>query len=84
MDREAFRQEGSDAPVQLDHPRYGRSSAQVCEAPDQLLLVRRGERVPACSRLYHVWMEANQPLLMLGVGWGRHFGAGRLVAVEDE
>jgi len=81
VEREAFQEkEGGGAEIQLVHPRYGRISALVREAPHQPLLARRGERIAASSVPYHVVLEADHPLPLLGVGWGRHFGAGRLVA----
>jgi hypothetical protein len=54
-----------------------------CWAAESNLVVRRGDRRAASTRGYHVELITEQPIPLLAVGWGRHFGAGRLVAVEE-
>lgn len=80
---EAFQEMGADTEIRLDHHRFGRITALGREAPQMRLIARRGDRIAASSLPYHVILEADQPLPLLGVGWGRHFGAGRLVAADS-
>lgn len=78
---EAFRQNGNDDTIVLDHCRYGRITASVLPAAGESLLSRRGDRQAASSLAHHVSLNADESLPLLGVGWGRHFGAGRLEAM---
>jgi hypothetical protein len=41
----------------------------------------RGERKAASGLGFHVELTAEQGMPEIGIGWGRHFGAGRLEAV---
>jgi len=67
----------------IEHPKLGRLCARASEAAETNLVVRRGDRRAASTRGYHVELITEQPIPLLAVGWGRHFGAGRLVAVEE-
>lgn len=64
--------------VAVTHPRHGRIAARVVEVVDEQRIVGRGNRKAASSLGFHVQLEAEHPLPALGIGWGRHFGAGRL------
>jgi CRISPR-associated protein Csb2 len=64
--------------VSVDHPIHGRLTARVIASVDQPQVSGRGERKAASSIGFHLRLEAERPIPALGVGWGRHFGAGRL------
>jgi hypothetical protein len=66
--------------VVVQHPQRGEISAQLLEVIDQPRVTGRGERKAASSLGYRIAISGEQPLPVLGVGWGRHFGAGRLEA----
>lgn len=67
--------------VAVEHPDYGRIAAQVLEVVDDQRITGRGDRKAASSLGFHVQICSDQPLPLIGIGWGRHFGAGRLEAV---
>lgn len=67
--------------VAVAHPAHGRISARVLEVVDEHRIVGRGERKAASGLGFHLELETEQVLPALGIGWGRHFGAGRLEAV---
>ena len=67
--------------VVVEHPAHGTIRAEVVEVIEQPRTTGRGERKAASSLAFRVELSAEQPLPVLGVGWGRHFGAGRLEAV---
>jgi CRISPR-associated protein Csb2 len=67
--------------VWIEHARAGRISARVLEVVANPGLIQRGERQAASGLGFHLELEAEQGLPALGIGWGRHFGAGRLEAV---
>ena len=73
-----FQEQGNQVVVQ--HPQRGEISAQLLEVIDQPRVTGRGERKAASSLGYRIAISGEQPLPVLGVGWGRHFGAGRLEA----
>jgi len=67
--------------VAVEHPEHGRIAAQVLEVVDDQRITGRGDRKAASSLGFHVQICSDQPLRSIGIGWGRHFGAGRLEAV---
>jgi CRISPR-associated protein Csb2 len=67
--------------VVVEHPDHGRIAAQVLEVVDDQRITGRGDRKAASSLAFHVQICSDQPLRSIGIGWGRHFGAGRLEAV---
>jgi hypothetical protein len=67
--------------VWIEHARAGRISARVLEVVANPGLTQRGERQAASGLGFHLELEAEQGLPALGIGWGRHFGAGRLEAL---
>lgn len=79
---EAFDTDSPEDRACIEHPQLGRLSARTWEAAETNLVASRGDRRAASTRGYHAELEAEQPLPLLAVGWGRHFGAGRLVAVK--
>ena len=80
LDPGCFRQEGEV--IAVEHPAHGVIRARVLEVSQQPgRLASRGERKAASSRGFQVALHCERPLMALGVGWGRHFGAGRLEAV---
>jgi hypothetical protein len=76
----AFHLQDQHESVEVNHPIHGRITAQVLEVVDQPQVVGRGDRKAASSLGFHLRLDAENPLPALGVGWGRHFGAGRLEA----
>lgn len=83
LDPSAFQPSASGEAVVVRHPRLGRLQASAQAAEGEQLLASRGDRRAAYWRCYHAQLDAEQPLPLLGIGWGRHFGAGRLMAVDD-
>lgn len=79
LDPALFQQQ--DEAVVVQHPEHGVIQAQVVEVIEQPRTTGRGERKAASSLAFRVELRGEQPLPALGVGWGRHFGAGRLEAV---
>lgn len=79
LDPALFHQQ--DEAVVVLHPEHGAIQAQVVEVLEQPRATGRGERKAASSLAFRVELSAEQPLPALGVGWGRHFGAGRLEVV---
>jgi hypothetical protein len=77
----AFLWQEQEASIGVDHPTHGRITAQVVDVVDENQLFGRGERKAASSLGYQLSLQAEHPLPLLGIGWGRHFGAGRLEAV---
>jgi CRISPR-associated protein Csb2 len=67
--------------VCVEHPSHGRIAARVLEVVDGPGINGRGERKAASGRGFHVELLAERGLPEIGIGWGRHFGAGRLEAV---
>jgi CRISPR-associated protein Csb2 len=67
--------------IGLHHPSHGRIAAQVLEVVDGPGITGRGDRKAASGLGFHVELQAEQGLPAIGIGWGRHFGAGRLEAV---
>lgn len=65
----------------VDHPRHGRITARVLDVVDGPGITGRGERKAASGLGFHVELESERGLPAIGIGWGRHFGAGRLEAV---
>ena len=74
-----FQQQGDQ--VVVNHPQRGKICARLLEVIDQPRVVGRGERKAASSLGFRIEITGEQDLPVLGVGWGRHFGAGRLEAV---
>lgn len=58
--------------------------ACTLEVAEPNVVVRSSDRCVASRRSYHIELEAEQPLALLAVGCGRHFGIGRLVAMEAD
>jgi CRISPR-associated protein Csb2 len=81
LDPSAFRWLDAEGCIAVDHPAHGRITAQVSDVVDEGQIIGRGDRKAASTLGYHLLLEAEQPIPLLGVGWGRHFGAGRLEAV---
>ena len=81
LDPSAFSLDSAAERIEVTHPRLGRIAAQVTAVVDQQQIISRGTRKAASSRSFHVQLEAEQAVPVLGVGWGRHFGAGRLKRV---
>ena len=79
IDHGLFRIEGEALCV--EHPSHGRIAARVLEVVDGPGINGRGERKAASGRGFHVELLAERGLPEIGIGWGRHFGAGRLEAV---
>jgi len=75
----AFEIEG--ATTWLQHPSHGRIDAQVLDVVDGPGIAGRGDRKAASGLGFHVELQSEQGLPAIGIGWGRHFGAGRLEAV---
>jgi len=67
----------------IEHPRLGCICARAREAAETNLVASRGDRRAASTSGYHVELNAERPMPLLAVGWGRHFGAGKLVATEE-
>jgi len=67
--------------IGLHHPSHGRITAQVLEVVDRPGISVRGDRRAASGLGFHLELQAEQGLPAIGIGWGRHFGAGRLEAV---
>jgi len=78
LDRALFQQQGDQ--VVVAHPQRGEIRAQVLKVIDQPGITGRGERKPASTLGFHIEISSERPLPVLGIGWGRHFGAGRLEA----
>jgi hypothetical protein len=53
----------------------------VLEVVDGPGINGRGERKAASGLGFHVELQAERGMPEIGIGWGRHFGAGRLEAV---
>ena len=79
IDPALFRIEGEDLCV--EHPSHGRIAARVLEVVDGPGINGRGERKAASGLGFHVELLAERGMPEIGIGWGRHFGAGRLEAV---
>lgn len=79
IDPALFQIEGEDLCV--EHPSHGRIAARVLEVVDGPGINGRGERKAASGLGFHVELLAERGLPEIGIGWGRHFGAGRLEAV---
>jgi len=79
---DSFQQLDEAGPVWIEHPRFGRIQAEVMPRQGPPLIVARGGRRAASSQPFHAQLEAEHPLPLLGLGWGRHFGAGRVTALE--
>jgi len=76
LEQALFQKQGEQVVVQ--HLHRGEISAQLLEVIDQPRITGRGERKAASSLGFRIAISSEQPLPVLGVGWGRHFGAGRL------
>lgn len=74
-----FRLEGQQ--LFMDHASLGRISAEVVEVVQGPGITGRGERKAASGLGFHLRLQAERGLPEIGIGWGRHFGAGRLEAV---
>lgn len=74
-----FEQQGDG--ISVSHPAHGQISARVLEVSHGPLHHGRGDRKAASGLGFHLALDCEQQLPALGVGWGRHFGAGRLEAV---
>lgn len=79
IDPALYRLEGEALCV--EHPSHGRIAAQVLKVVDGPGLSGRGERKAASGLGFHVELLAERGMPEIGIGWGRHFGAGRLEAV---
>ena len=79
LDPSLFQHHGGAVVVQ--HPEHGEIQSQVVDVIDKPRTTGRGERKAASSLAFRIEISGEQPLPALGVGWGRHFGAGRLEAV---
>lgn len=75
----AFEIEGEA--IGLHHPSHGRITARVLDVVDGPGITGRGDRKAASALGFHVELQAERGLPAIGIGWGRHFGAGRLEAV---
>ncbi|MFY8147699.1 MAG: type I-G CRISPR-associated protein Csb2 [Prochlorococcaceae cyanobacterium] len=80
LDPHSFQWQEEHQQVAVFHPAQGRMAARVVEVVDDQRIINRGDRKAASSLGFHVQLEAEHPLPVLGIGWGRHFGAGRLEA----
>lgn len=69
-----------DDGIGIQHPSHGQIRARVLEVSQSPLHHGRGDRQAASGFGFHVELVSEQTLPALGVGWGRHFGAGRLEA----
>ncbi|WP_216913902.1 MULTISPECIES: type I-U CRISPR-associated protein Csb2 [unclassified Synechococcus] len=78
---DSFQWQEHEDRVAVAHPDRGQIAARILEVVDEKRIVARGERKAASSLGYHVELEAENPLPVLGIGWGRHFGVGRLEVV---
>jgi CRISPR-associated protein Csb2 len=78
---DSFQWQEHEDRLAVAHPDRGRIAARIVEVADEKRIVGRGERKAASSLGYHVELEAEHPLPVLGIGWGRHFGVGRLEVV---
>lgn len=78
---DSFQWQEHEDRVAVAHPDRGQIAARILEVVDEKRIVGRGERKAASSMGYHVELEAENPLPVLGIGWGRHFGVGRLEVV---
>jgi CRISPR-associated protein Csb2 len=78
---DSFQWQEHEDRLAVAHPDRGRIAARIAEVADEKRVVGRGERKAASSLGYHVELEAEHPLPVLGIGWGRHFGVGRLEVV---
>jgi len=67
--------------ISVGHPERGEIWARLVEVIDQARVIGRGERKAASSLGFQIEISSKHPLPALGVGWGRHFGAGRLETV---
>lgn len=67
--------------LSVEHPSHGRIAARVLEVVDGPGITGRGERKAASGLGFHVELTTVAELPAIGIGWGRHFGAGRLEAV---
>lgn len=74
-----FQQQGDQ--ISVGHPQHGAIQARLLEVIDQQRVTARGERQAASSLGFRIEISSERALHALGVGWGRHFGAGRLEAV---
>lgn len=74
-----FEQNGEE--IVVGHPERGEIRARLVEVIEQQRVSGRGERKAASSLGFRIAISSVNPLPVLGVGWGRHFGAGRLEAV---
>jgi len=70
--------------VSLDGTRFGCIRAWAWQARDTNLVTSRSDRRAASTRGYHAVLSADHPLPLLAVGWGRHFGGGRLISFEQQ
>ncbi len=78
MDPDRFHATGDG--IAMVHPRHGELVAKVLDVIDQPGVSGRGERKAASTLGFQVEINSEKPLTAMGVGWGRHFGAGRLEA----
>jgi hypothetical protein len=75
----SFQHHGEE--IVVGHPEHGEIRARLVKVIEQQRVSGRGERKAASSLGFRIEISSDQPLPVLGVGWGRHFGAGRLEAV---
>lgn len=83
LDPQALTADGPDDAVCLSHASLGRIRAQAWPANEANLVTSRSDRRAASTHGFHAVLSADAPLPLLAVGWGRHFGAGRLVACDQ-
>lgn len=62
------------------HPSHGRIAARLLDVVDGPGINGRGERKAASGLGFHLELLAERGMPEIGIGWGRHFGAGRLKA----
>lgn len=79
LDPGQFQQQGEA--IGVEHPRHGAIQARLLEVLDQARVSGRGERQAASSLGFRLEVTSERPLAALGIGWGRHFGAGQLEVV---
>jgi hypothetical protein len=84
IEPERFVPDGPEGGVCLDHPRFGHLRARAWLSREANLVTSRSDRRAASSSGYHAVLAAEKPLPLLAVGWGRHFGAGRLQPCDHQ
>ena len=79
LDPTLFEEQGESIAVR--HPSHGQIRARVLDVINEPRVQGRGDRKAASGLGYQIELASECPLPALAIGWGRHFGAGRLEAV---